>query len=85
MKAVKGSPSIRTEHSVWTTSPLHSYIIAHSVCALKHATLAPPADTNLIIRAPLSTLSMHCIPNKECQCRLNTVKEKNTPTQIKEK
>lgn len=51
LKAVKGSQSIRRriKYNLWTTSPLHSYVIAHSVCDLKHANLTlslPPQSHN---------------------------------------
>ena len=64
MKAVK-SHSIRSriKYDVWITSLLHSYIIAHSVCDLKHANLAlspqhTTANTNLIITAPVTIPSV---------------------------
>lgn len=64
MKAVK-SHSIRSriKYYVWTTSPLHSYIIAHSVCDVKHANLVlsprhTTANTNLIITAPVTIPSV---------------------------
>lgn len=51
LKAVKGSQSIRRriKYNLQTTSPLHSYVIAHSVCDLEHANLTlslPPQSHN---------------------------------------
>lgn len=51
LKAVKGSQSIRrrTKYNLQTTSPLHNYVIAHSVCDLEHANLTlslPPQSHN---------------------------------------
>lgn len=51
LKAVKGSQSIRKriKYNLQTTSPLHSYVIAHSVCDLKHENLTlslPPQSHN---------------------------------------
>lgn len=67
LKAVKGSQSIRRriKYNLQTTSPLHSYVIAHSVCDLEHANLTlslPPQSHN------------HSSSNYSISCTAYTIK-----------
>lgn len=67
LKAVKGSQSIRRriKYNLRTTSPLHSYVIAHSVCDLEHANLTlslPPQSHN------------HSFSNYPTSCTAYTIK-----------
>lgn len=62
LKAVKGSQGIRRriKYNLQTTSPLHSYVIAHSVCDLEHAnlTLSPQPQSH---NHSSSNYSISCI------------------------